>query len=101
MLLEHTCDVTRNTAVGTNGRRQRTALATGVRCLCLPMDARAAIENGFTVGRSAEVFFELDQDVKVGDKLTILGNSYNVRGVAAYEVPLVGHKRALCEQENV
>lgn len=104
MLLEHTCTVRRNVAVGTNGRRQLADLYTSVPCLALPMGLSTAISNNFSLGRAYDVFFNDGQDVKPGDKLIIVTrtagtDSYTVKGIQRFSVPVVGHVRALCEQE--
>jgi hypothetical protein len=99
MLLEHTCDIKRNAAVGTNGRRQLSDLYTDVSCLALPMGLSTAISNGFSLGKAYDVFFAAGQDVKPGDKLIIDGADYTVKGVQPFNVPTVGHVRALCVQE--
>ena len=99
MLLEHTCTIRRNVAVGTNGRRQVADLHTDVPCLALPMGLSTAVSNGFSLGKAYDVFFAEGQDVKAGDKLVVGSNSYTVKGVQVYMLPLVGHVRALCEQE--
>jgi hypothetical protein len=98
MLLEHTCTIRRNTAVGTNGRRTMADLATSVPCLALPMALSTAVSNGFSLGKAYDVYFEPDQDVRPGDKLLIGSDDYTVKGVQNFNVPVVGHKRALCVQ---
>jgi hypothetical protein len=98
-LLEHTCTIKRNAAVGTNGRRQLSDLYTAVPCLALPMGLSTAVSNGFSLGKAYDVFFADGQDVKPGDKLIIDGASYLVKGVQPFKVPTVGHIRALCSQE--
>jgi hypothetical protein len=100
MLLEHTCTIKRNVAVGTNGRRQIENLYTGIPCLALPMGLSTAIANGFSLGQAYDVFFAEGQDVKAGDKLVIDGENYTVKGVQTFKVPVVGHVRALCIQES-
>lgn len=99
MLLEHTCTIKRNVAVGTNGRRQVADLYTAVPCLALPMGLSTAISQGFSLGKAYDVFFGEGQDVKAGDKLVIGSDSYTVKGIQTFSVPIVSHVRALCEQE--
>lgn len=100
-LFEHTADLARNVAVGTNGRKQLAALYTGVDCLALPMDARRAVDNGYSVGKAWDVFFAVDQDVKVGDQITVLGRALIVQGVQPFAVPDVGHTRVAAVEGNV
>lgn len=99
VLLDHTCTVSRNASVGTNGRRQLQQLAAGVPCLVLPMNNQTTIENNFSLGRAYDVYFDATADVKAGDKLTWNGSSLLVRAVQSYQLALVGHLRALCEME--
>ena len=99
MLLEHTCTIKRNVPVGTNGRYQMATLATDVDCLSLPMNASTTIQNGFSLGRAYDIYFGEGQDVKPGDKIVVGSDSHVVRAVQDYKLPLVGHVRALCEQE--
>jgi hypothetical protein len=70
-LLEHTCTIKRNAAIGTNGRYQVEDLATGVACLKLPMNTTTAIQNEFSLGRAYDIYFADGQDVKPGDKIII------------------------------
>lgn len=100
-LFPHTCDTKRDTAVGTNGRHSKTAHLSGVACLFVPMPSRAEIDNGFSVGTGFDVYFK-DQttDVTTGDQLVRSGATYNVRSVARYEVPRVGHLHALATREG-
>jgi len=99
MLLTQTCTIKRNAAVGTNGRRQLADLQTAVACLALPMGLSTAIANNFSLGRAFDVYFDVGQDVKPGDKLVIGSDSYTVKGIQPFSVPVVGHVRTLCEQE--
>lgn len=99
LMLEHTCDIWRNAALGTNGRTQLQSLYTGVSCLLLPLNSQTTITEGFSLGRGYETFFEDDQDVKIGDRLVRSGKNYTVKYVETYETPLAAHLRVLCEQE--
>lgn len=80
LLLDHSCTVARNQAVGTNGRKAYATVAINVPCLALPMSAQAAIENGFSVGSSYDVYFSDGADIQTGDKLTVNGGVLFVRG---------------------
>lgn len=98
--LNNTATIARNVALGTNGRRQFSDLYTGVACLLLPLSRQAAVHQNMEPGRSFDVFFNDGTDVLVGDKLTISGVAYIVKGIEAFQVPVVSHVRALCETEH-
>jgi hypothetical protein len=104
LLLEHTAAQQRQTKIA--GQGESTALQTvsnAVACLCLPMDDRAAVQQGFTVGQAYDVFFADGQDIKKGDRLTVNGLVLYVSGVQRF-VGLgadVNHVKALCEVKNV
>ncbi len=99
LMLQHTCNINRDTAVGTNGRTAKTALYTGVSCLVLPMNSNTAIQNHFEIGRAYDIFFADGQDVKPGDQLVYNGSNFMVKVVQPFAVPNVGHVRTLCQQE--
>lgn len=101
MIFRHTCDVKRNAPVGTNGRHQKQILATGKKCLLIPMASRYEIENGFTVGSAYDAYFpDPATDVKSGDQLIWNGDTYNVRAARPYDVPRVGHLHCLVVREG-
>lgn len=101
LLLLHTCDVARNQAVGTNGRKQFSSLYATVPSLFLPMSAQAAIQNGFSVGFAWDIYFNDGIDVQIGDKLTYSGQTYIVRGRQPYAgLPIVSHLRITAETEH-
>ena len=101
-LYPHQCDIKRNQAVGTNGRKQKVLLHEGVRCLLVPMASRAEIEAGFTSGSGYDAYFASPtQDVKAADQLEWDGATFNVRAVRAYAVPGVGHTHCLVTREGV
>jgi hypothetical protein len=84
MLTQHSCDVYRNSAVGTNGRKTKTLQASAVPCTFIPMEAQAAIRNGFTVGKGYDVFFNDGADVQVGDRLVRDSQNYAVSAAMPY-----------------
>jgi hypothetical protein len=99
--LVHTCNVARNVAVGTNGRKSYQALSNGLPCLFLPMSAYSAVQNGYTVGSAFNVYFNDGTDVQVGDKLTYNGQSYIVRGREVFTgIPVVSHIKVTAVTEN-
>lgn len=100
-LMKHACDVRRDAAVGTNGRRSKQVIATAVKCTFIPMPSRAEIENDYTVGSGYDVFFQMDADVKTGDQLVWSGQTYNVRAVREYLFKRVGHIHVLATREGV
>jgi hypothetical protein len=99
LLLEHRCDIARDTAVGTNGRRQMQTVHTAVPCLATPMVGTATAQNGFDLGKAYDFYFDLTADVKVKDRLTCGGTDYTVSSVLLYNVPRVGHLHVLAQME--
>ncbi len=93
------CDISRNTAVGTNGRRSLQALYSAIPCLAIPMNAATTIQNSFEMGRGYDFYFSDGQDLKVGDKLSWSGDTYVVSAVQRYSVPVVAHVHAMVKQE--
>lgn len=83
-LLRQSGDIARRQAVGTNGRYDMAPLYQGIRCIVMPMSTQAVVDNGFSVGQSFDAFFAASQDVQVGDKLTVDGRSYIVKGLQPY-----------------
>lgn len=100
LLLNHTCDLHRTAAVGTNGRKQMQLLHSAVRCLVLPMGSATTIENGMQLGRAYEAHFDPTGDVRVGDRLVWNDTKLSVKYVRDYRnTPPVSHFVAICEQE--
>ncbi len=99
LLLQHTCNINRDAAVGTNGRTAKQALYTAVSCLVLPMNSNTAIQNKFELGRAYDIYFADGQDVKPGDQLVYNGSNFMVKVVQPYAVAYVGHVKTLCQQE--
>lgn len=83
-LLQHTCDVERKIAVGTNGRKELAPFSKNKPCTIIPMSAPASIENGYSVGSGYNIYFPPGTDVKVGDKLKGLGQEFYVKAVIPY-----------------
>lgn len=99
LLLDHTCDIHRNKALGTNGRKAMQLIASGVACLGLPMGSNATIQNEMQIGRSYEFTFAPEANVQVGDKLVWKSKTMIVRHVRDYDTYPVSHLEVLCEQE--
>lgn len=98
LLLNHTCSVWRNTAVGTNGRRQVQELYSGVRCLVIPMSSQTTIQENMEPGRGFEIHMGPDQDIKVGDKIVWNGVGHYVKYIRYYrDMPPVSHIELVCE----
>lgn len=85
LLLQHTCDIYRNQAVGTNGRKAKALLTSNVRATFLPMSAEASIKNGYSVGNAYDVYFGPGTDIKVGDRLKRDSDNYAVSAVIPFE----------------
>lgn len=98
LLLEHTCDIEENQALGTNGRKQMVTISSAVPCLILPMQAKAAVEHGYTVGRAYDAYFDLTTAVKVGQRLTWNGKQLMIGGLMAYNTAFAGHQQAACSE---
>lgn len=99
LLLSHTCTISRNTAVGTNGRHALAEVTADVPCLVIPMNAQTSIQNQFELGRGYDFYFNVDQDVRVGDKLAWSGDTYVVSARQVYNLPMVQHIHVAAKQE--
>lgn len=73
----------------------RSELATGVQCLILPSDYKAAAARGMQLNQAYDGYFLSTQDIKVGDKVTDEASSavYTVNGVQPNPGRLTDHKR--------
>jgi len=102
-LFPHAADIKRAVAVGTNGRKEKQTLYTGVVCLFTPMASRTEIENSFAVGYGYDVYFKgTSQDIIAGDQMIYDGGTFNVRAVRTYAgVGNVSHKHALVQREGL
>jgi hypothetical protein len=99
LLLNHTCDVWRKQALGTNGRKQLQAYKTAVPCLAMPMSTAATIRNGYSVGHAYEVYYDDGADVRIGDQIKVNGLSLMVKVVRPYVgMPPVSHVEVECEE---
>jgi hypothetical protein len=97
--LLHTCDIARNAKDSGSHTRTLQTRYQAVQSLFLPQSAQTTISNGFELGRAYDVYFSAGQDVKVGDVLSRNGQTYSVKAVQPYEVPIVGHVHVMAEQE--
>lgn len=100
-LFNATATITRQQplAGATNGRTAPQVIYTGITCLVMPMNHRTAIDLHFDIGRANDVYFNMGQDIKPEDVVTVNGLTYVVGSVQAYNVPLAGHTVAHTEQE--
>jgi hypothetical protein len=99
--LLHICTTERNQSVGTNGRKGYQAHLTGVHCLFLPMSSYSAIQNGYTVGRTFDVFFDEGTDIQVNDRLSWNSGTYLVKGAELFAaLPIVAHLKVTAVTEN-
>jgi hypothetical protein len=99
VLLTETAAIQRYGNDGVNNNQSMQTIASSVPCLSLPMHHQTAIENGFSLGRAYDIYFDDSQDVRTGDKVVIGSESYVVKAVQPYHMPLVAHLRCLTEQE--
>lgn len=101
-MFKHYCGIKRDTALGTNGRMQKQTISVANKCLFVPMSSQLELENSFTVGSGYDVYFpDQDTDVLVGDQLIWNAKTFNVRAVALYDVPSVGHIHCITTREGV
>lgn len=99
LLLNHTCTISRNSALGTNGRKLMEVLYSGVPCLCLPIGANVTIQNDMQLGHAYEVHMAVDTDVRVGDQLACNGMTLTVSHIRKYVgVPPVDHQELMCQE---
>jgi len=82
-------------AIANSHKTGRTELATGVRCLILPSDYRAAAARGMELNQSYDGYFLEDQDIKTGDSITdeATSNVYKVNGIQTNPGTFTAHKR--------
>jgi len=59
----------------------RTELATGVMCLLLPSDYKAAAARGLELNQAYDGYFLSTQDLKVGDEVVEGTKKYKVSGI--------------------
>lgn len=78
---------------GSSHKTGRTELATGVRCLILPSDYRAAAARGMQLDQAYDGYFLENQDLKVGDELVEGDNKYKVQGIQPNPGIYTAHKR--------
>lgn len=83
---------------GSAHKTGRTALATGVRCLILPSDYRAAAARNLALNQAYDIFFNSTQDVKVGDEIVDeTSRKFKVSGIRPQPGIYSAHKQVLAE----
>lgn len=85
-MLRHRCDVARNAAVGTNGRKTMQTVASSIPCMVTPMSDQQAVSGSYTVGQTYTMFFNPTADIQRGDRVTFNGNTYLIKGLKPYMV---------------
>jgi hypothetical protein len=98
-MLTSSCSISRDVPVGTNGRTKPQVLYANVACLILPMNTTTAIENEFSLGRAYDIYFKAGQDSQIGDLVIQNGQTYSIKAVQSYNVPIAGYVHAMAEQE--
>lgn len=98
-MLTETATISRKASTGITGGSSMQQLYTGIRCTRLPMNRTTAVELGFSLGKATNIYFDVGQDVRADDQVVIGGHTYSVGAVQAYNMPLVGHTLAFCEEE--
>lgn len=84
IMLDHLCDIARNQAVGTNGRKQMSVVYTATPCLVVPMSRKSTIDYNISVGQGFYAYFNDGTDVQVGDQLTSDSQVFYVQGKSSY-----------------
>lgn len=101
LLLQHMCSISRKTTLGTNGRKSMQVVKANVSCLCLPMNAVAAIQNGFDVGTAWNIYFNETTDIQVGDRVVANNMAFIVKGKMPYlNLPIISHIQVSAVTEN-
>ena len=78
---------------GSAHKTGRTELATGVKCLILPSDYKAAAARGMELNQAYDGYFLENQDIKVGDEVVDGDNKYKVQGIQINPGIFTAHKR--------
>lgn len=87
--------ISRLGAIEGSHKTGRTELATGVKCLILPSDYRAAAARGMELNQAYDGYFLETQDLEVGDKITdtVNNKTYKVNGIQINPGIHTAHKR--------
>lgn len=104
LLLNHSCSTFRKQRIDGQGiSSSYQGNLENIKCLVMPLDDRAAAQNGYDLGKGFNVFFDAGVDIKTGDKLvTSIGETLYVAGVKDYVgMPPVSHLEAVCQTEKV
>lgn len=81
---------------GSSHKTGRSELATGVQCLILPSDYRAAAARNMALNQAYDGYFLSTQDIKVGDELVdqVSDAHYKVQGLQPNPGKFTDHIRA-------
>lgn len=103
-LLRHTATIERKQKVAGKGISSEYAqIATGVKCLVIPQSDDYNITKDYVYGQDYIAVFNLDTDVKAGDRLVVsTGVTVLVSGKPAVykDVPRVAHIECACTTEG-
>lgn len=67
-------------------------------CFLQPLDDQASQIVGITFGKGSRCYVPLSTDIQEGDRMTINGIVYGVKGYAEHNYGDLAHKRVLLEQ---
>lgn len=85
-------------AITNSHKTGRTAFATGVACLLLPSDYKAAAARGLELNQAYDAYFMTSAAVKVGDELVDQnGRKFKVSGLRQQPGIFTDHIQALVE----
>lgn len=80
----------------TGSKSEFSSVAKNVTCYLRPLTEEQASMNGFQYGTGFSAIFEVSIDVREGDRVTIEGEVYTVRGVVNHNRGInTQYKRAL------
>lgn len=80
----------------TGSKSAFSSVATGVSCYLRPLTEEQSSMNGMQYGTGFSAIFEVDIDIKEGDRVTIEAEVYTVRGVVNHNRGInTQYKRAL------
>lgn len=93
MNLPHTATIRRKMAIEGKGQSKAfQQVATGVRCMALPVTPKDALAANLTVGKDYNIFFDLGANVQEGDEVTVsIGVKLYINGLVPLQVGRVGH----------
>lgn len=96
MTFPHTATIMRT--VETGGKYVYTASGT-TPCFLQPLDEESTQSYGITFMKGSRCYLPIASDVVEGDRLTINGTEYGVKGVRIHQYSTLRHKRAILEEQ--